>query len=864
MPSVHFMRRTLPWGILLLLSIGFLSAQTNGKTPLTIEHWRVAGPIPLPLPAMHGDDYTLKTHLAFDAWNHAERRPGAEDRFTGPGGAILNWRSLTGTEARLSAGEDGDAAHPQTALLATWITVDRYMTGTLAVTSPHLVKAWLGGAEVLKQESSGDGDKPVDGAVTLETGTHLLLVETLHDPDGSGDWTLTATLTPDSAMADVALSHADEPRQVMSIGALLDGPKVSGVSIAPSGAWATVTIRESRPPSDATQSWLELRSLPDGVLHQTFRGGTALSGVTWSPRDNRFAYTDSRNGKSTLWVVDLDAGTTLPILRDVEHLGGFQWSPRGDCIYYSVSDVPEADTRGVKRLQTPRDRWPTFRNRGYLYRVFLADGARQRLTAGDEGTRLLAIHPDGQSLLFSTTVDDYENRPYTRTTVWRLHLRSLETTSLFTEGWINAIDWSPDGRTLLVTGSPRLFGGIGVTTPEGVIPNDYDSQAYLYELENGKVSAITREFNPSVSTAEWSDDGKWILFQAGDGQYEPLYRYSVDGKRFMRLSSPVEVISAVDLARNGTAVYYGTSATAPPMAYQVDVPRNRHRLLSDTGTDHLADVAFGEVREFHFTNSDGRTIEGRVYLPPGFDPEHTYPAIVYYYGGTSPVERSFGGRYPKNLFAAQGYVIYVPQPSGATGYGQEFAALHVNDWGDRAAKDIIEGTREFLNAHPFVDSRRVGCIGASYGGFMTMSLLTQTDMFATGISHAGISSLASYWGEGFWGYLYSSAATAESFPWNRPDIYVNRSPLFNADKIDTPLLLLTGDADTNVPRGESDQLYVALKLLGKEVEYVRVADQDHHILAYGKRIIWQKTILAWFDRWLKDQGEWWDALYPAE
>ncbi|MCB0315101.1 MAG: prolyl oligopeptidase family serine peptidase, partial [Calditrichaeota bacterium] len=128
--------------------------------------------------------------------------------------------------------------------------------------------------------------------------------------------------------------------------------------------------------------------------------------------------------------------------------------------------------------------------------------------------------------------------------------------------------------------------------------------------------------------------------------------------------------------------------------------------------------------------------------------------------------------------------------------------------------------------------------------------------------HAGISALSSYWGEGFWGYLYSSVASANSFPWNRRDLYVDHSPLFNADKVTTPLLLLHGDSDTNVPRGESDQFYLALKLLGKTVEYVQVAGQDHHILDYKKRIIWQKTILAWFDRYLKGQPEWWGELYP--
>ena len=206
----------------------------------------------------------------------------------------------------------------------------------------------------------------------------------------------------------------------------------------------------------------------------------------------------------------------------------------------------------------------------------------------------------------------------------------------------------------------------------------------------------------------------------------------------------------------------------------------------------------------------------------------------------------------------------MPEPSGAIGYGQGQSAFHVNDWGEITSEEIIDGLTAFLAAHPFVDPKRVGCIGASYGGFMTMTLATKTPMFAAAISHAGISSISSYWGEGYWGYTYSAVATAGSFPWNRKDIYVDRSPLFHADKITTPLLLLHGAADTNVPPGESIQLFTALKLLGRETELISFADENHTIITYDKRILFNKTILAWFDRWLKDQPEWWFDLYPRK
>ena len=145
---------------------------------------------------------------------------------------------------------------------------------------------------------------------------------------------------------------------------------------------------------------------------------------------------------------------------------------------------------------------------------------------------------------------------------------------------------------------------------------------------------------------------------------------------------------------------------------------------------------------------------------------------------------------------------------------------------------------------------------------MTQYLQTVTDIFAAAISHAGISDHTRYWGEGYWGYSYSEVSMAESYPWSNPDLYVKQSPLYNADKIHTPLLFLHGDADHNVPVGESIQMYTALKLLGRPTAFVAVAGQDHHILDYDKRRKWQDTIFAWFAKYLKGEPEWWDKLYP--
>ncbi|MFT5282008.1 MAG: dipeptidyl aminopeptidase/acylaminoacyl peptidase, partial [Yoonia sp.] len=130
--------------------------------------------------------------------------------------------------------------------------------------------------------------------------------------------------------------------------------------------------------------------------------------------------------------------------------------------------------------------------------------------------------------------------------------------------------------------------------------------------------------------------------------------------------------------------------------------------------------------------------------------------------------------------------------------------------------------------------------------------------------HAGISNLTSYWGHGWWGYLYSGIATKASFPWNKTDFYTQQSPIFAADKVQTPMLLIHGDADTNVPVGESHQMYTALMLLGQDVELIEFQGDDHHINTRERRLRWWKTILSYYDMKLKNEPQWWESLYPEK
>ena len=873
--------KRIVWSAIRWILPAILGLSTAGSAPaveadsvhsVSVQSWLVLGPLSVDLPLFHdqkdvlGETYGLKQLLEFDHADVYRWRPIEGESMAWRSEELI-WNRIEADSAGLTL-YSGSSDQNEIFYAAVYIDASRFTEVTLRITGYHLFRVFLDGEMILqktKSDEPGEHTTPKTKTVTLEPGKHLCIVKTLRDRESAASWTVNAEmkLTEETGSDDPVFTTI--PSERMTVEHMIYGTKISDISISPDGKRAAVSCRRRERSDARSESWIELRKVKDGTLERSYRGLSDLSRIQWAPSGNRFSYTRSVNEKRTLWIVDLDTGSHRPLLEDVEHLGRHTWAQDGSFIVYSVAQRPKTGESGLKRLRGMPDRWPDWRERSALYTVSVASGVRRKLTAGGISTDLGGIHPDGRSVIFSRSFVDYSERPYSKTTYHLLDLVSMETDSLFTTAWSGSASWSPDGSQICFTGGPEMFGDLGVHVAEGNVPNGYDTQAYIYTVATGAVDPITKPFNPSVNSIHWSRFDGQLYLTATDETFQRLYRYDLKKRSFNEIEIPVDVIGRFDMAYDVPyAVFTGSGMSLPARGYAVDLRKSSVRVLADPELEQYRHVQFGGQDDWDFQSSQGHRIAGRIYLPPDFDAEKTYPCIVYYYGGTSPVTRDFGGRYPKEIWAANGYIVYVLQPSGATGFGQDFSALHVNDWGIIVAEEIIEGVRKFLQAHPFVDPERVGCIGASYGGFMTMLLTTRTDLFSAAVAHAGISSISSYWGEGFWGYLYSATATANSFPWNRKDIYVDQSPLFAADRVSTPILLTHGNVDTNVPPGESIQFYTALKLLGKETELILIDGQNHHILETKKRVAWTKSIIAWFDRWLKDQPEWWNHLYPEE
>lgn len=708
-------------------------------------------------------------------------------------------------------------------LFATNLRAERFMKGKLNVYSPARFEVFVNGESKQVKETAEDSLSQVrPTAVSLRMdpeADYEIVIKLLSSADDKMQPMLKCEFEKEKDFADVACRMAPDMKRRFSLFNTNFGSRASRVSLSPNGKYLLTRysdnydVKRSRTRCELTEVKTGRVILPN-----------ANEKMNWMPNSNKLYYTVMGEEQNDLVVFDPATMREEVLLKNVPE-GYFSWSPTEDYLIYMLTDEGEKVSGPLKRLLHPDDRIPNSRDRYYLMKYDVATGLSERLTYGSHNVYLNDISPDGKKLLCSTSKSDITRCPFSLSSLFEIDLATLQADTLVAwDAYLGSASYSPDGKQLLVTGSPSAFGGIGKNCGEHPIANDFDTQAFIMDLATKKVQAITRDFNPTVSPVQWNRVDGCIYFDTTDGDCRHIYRYVPKTGGFEMLPLEEDVITSFTLANDNpvVAAYVGGGNTSTGVAYTYDTKKKVSTLLANPMKPVLDKIELGQMEEWNFTASDGTEIKGMICLPPSFDPNKKYPLIVYYYGGTTPTTRGITSPYCAQLFASRDYVVYVIQPSGAIGYGQEFSARHVNAWGERTADEIIEGTKKFCAAHPFVNDKRIGCLGASYGGFMTMYLQTKTDMFAAAASHAGISNVTSYWGEGYWGYSYNSVAAADSYPWNNPDLFTKHGALFNADKINTPLLLLHGTVDTNVPIGESIQLYNALKILGKPVEFITV------------------------------------------
>ncbi len=756
---------------------------------------------------------------------------------------------------------------------------------TFNVTGLPSFKLFLDGEEITSRTEVAESDTDkVSATETVDEGFHrLFFITALNGEDSLDSWDFTLSLEWEEEEVEKELTITTNPKHPFDFYDyyFIDG--VSDLKLSENGRWLAASISPWDRKNDRRESKLSVWDMKTKKKVWEYVNPKSISNLRWSPDGKKLMIVlSSATSGSDIYLWHRESRLFERIAHEVEDAGSFTWDPGGKIIYYTVTDYYEdPDEKPYKAMWGLEDRWTYFRNNTEIHYMTIDGNSHGKLTAGKYDPNSFIISPDGSTILMLRSIR-LTDRPFLGYEFWTISTNSGEA-NLVKESNLVSVDhicFSPDGKQIAFDGPVNPVEGMDSPFPDN---NDNQTDLWTLNLETGELVNHTREFEPAVAgraygsgfskTLFWHKDGR-IGFTGLHNKKVKLYFFNPAKPGVFEehtLPTPASDGGEASLGKGSSMfVFQGQNLQQPGDVYWYDWKKKKGAKLIEVHPifKNLVSPA-SRIVDYDYVNSDGITIPGYLYYPHGYDETESYPLIVDFYAGVFGFADGFN--WMANVFATRGYFVYVPSPRGAIGWGQEFADHHPNDWGKGTTRDMNEGVRHIIANVPGVNGEKCATVSGSYGGYMTMYMLSQPKdhpdfyPYATGISDYGISNLASYWGVGWWGYLYSDMATARNFPWNNPQYYIDHSPLYRADNITVPILLVHGDEDNNVPVMESDQMYTALKVLDRDVEFIRFPGEDHGIASKRQKYLLTKRMhVEWFNKHLKDQPGAWDNRMEDE
>ncbi|MCJ7581145.1 MAG: S9 family peptidase, partial [Candidatus Aminicenantes bacterium] len=539
-------------------------------------------------------------------------------------------------------------------------------------------------------------------------------------------------------------------------------------------------------------------------------------------------------------------------LTDIKQgISGFVWSPDGKKLLLSIQDPdPDAEDKDkpekkkpkpwvIDRLQFKRD------GEGYLskdlythlYVYTAADKSLTQITSGNFNESSPVWSPDGKRIAFVSNRTDNPNGN-SDTNIWIVSADNpdkgqtlLQVTS--NPGADSSPSWSPDGRFLTYTTAiePEIFWY--ATNHLAVI-----------SAEGGEPKILTEQLDRNVFSPRFSPDGKFIYFLLEDSAENHLAKIEVSGKNLTRPISGPRSVQSYMMGKKGEIA---VSISEPQLPGEIFMFENQDlRRMTEVNDALMVQLKLAEVENVQFPSKDGMEIEGFIFKPPGFDSAMRYPTILRIHGG--PVAQyDFSFNFEAQLFAANGYVVVITNPRGSSGYGQDFSLGIFKSWGVKDFEDVMAGV-DYAISQGYADPDRLGVGGWSYGGILTNYVITQTDRFKGAISGASEVLYRSNYGHDHYQFEWEMEL---GLPWENAELWEQLSPFNRVEKIVTPTLIMGGEKDWNVPILNSEQLYQALRRLGRTTQLVVYPGQTHGIRLPSFQKDRHERYLAWYAKYVK-------------
>jgi len=675
--------------------------------------------------------------------------------------------------------------------------------------------------------------------------------------------------------------------------------QISNVNVSPDGKRALYTLRTIEP--DEEKKWeYNYRShlfLTDfqGVKQLT-RGAESVGSASWSPDGKQIAFARSVKGKPQIFIMPLDGGEAFQ-LTDLKYgASNPNWSKDGARILFSANismtellqDSLLNPAKGVPSWSTEK---PGFSNNDYLkYNKDIKpdpNGNLEQIRA-----YLAKNEEDKKAKVFNRL--NFQGEATTQPEMSFNHLFVIEpkegaTAKPITHGFMSygGADWLSNGKIMVNieldslehpdreqdnaiilmnadgSGKKVLLGEQGMRfgapafSPDGKwmvfskSPSEGVNfgQLHIANADGSNVKPI--DFDRSAGNLEWSKDAKYVYFTAASNGGTPIYRLDVKSLKIEQLTDYEAGISSFGLTPD-KIVYAKVEVANPNELYVADVQmKNPVKISAHNDWVRSKKLSFPEKHTL--TNSKGQKIEYWIMKPSHFEAGKKYPLLLNMHGGPTamwgPGEASMWHEF--QYFTSQGYGIVYANPRGSGGYGLEFQRANIKDWGTGPAEDVLAAATEAAK-QTWVDTARQVITGGSYAGYLTAWIVAHDNRFKAAFAQRGVYDLTTFLGEGNAWRLIPSYF---NYPWEdkTEQVLVSNSPYTFVQNIQTPLLIKHGENDLRTGPIQSEMMYKSMKILGKDVEYVRMPGATHELSRAGnvrQRIDRMLRIYEFFERYI--------------
>mgnify|MGYP000881341985 CR=1 FL=1 len=634
--------------------------------------------------------------------------------------------------------------------------------------------------------------------------------------------------------------------------------------LSPDGTKAVYGVSwvETDTMNEYTNLWLA--DTASGESRPLTQGKWREGGVAWSPDGKQIAFLSNRvDSKPQIFLIAPDGGEARQLTKLEQGVGsGPAWSPDGKKMAYTTVELPKEKPDPKKPYRVTRNVY-RFDGAGYLdpivqdiYVIDVADPAEpKRLTNDRFSNHNPCWSPDGKRILFSAMMDPdtFDFSPI-------LKVVDLDgnVSTLVDEKWgsVDNGQFTPDGKQIVFVGEPK---GQKIGSNNQMWVMDAEGKTAPKSRSAGLGYSFCGALRSDLPKAWRAMGGALMIFdKAGTSVYTTvhvagsihIYKVALTGPESCQpiIANPERPTVLMDVA--GKTMLYGVSSPDLPCdLFASDLDGKHERRLTHVNADLLAELNLALPEHVEYTNQNNARVEGWLMKP--VTGEAPFPTILYIHGGPhSAYGNMFSFDY--QMLAGAGYAVLYLNPSGSSGYGNEYATSIIENWGDLVFNDLMKGV-DLAIEKGVADPDKLGCYGLSYGGYMSCWIVGHTDRFKASIPENPVSNLCSFYGTSDIGPRFLEEEMGGTLL-DKFQLYVEQSPITYAHKSKTPTLMIQGESDFRCPAEQSEQFYTTLKDHGCVTEMVRLPGSPHGGTISGAPIVRQyanDAMLDWFDRYVK-------------